>query len=268
MKNIRLERPIVFFDLETTGTDPATDRIVEVAALRIDADGTRSARCRRLNPERPIPPAATAVHGIHDDDVRDAPTFRKVARSLLAFLDGADLGGYNVSRFDVPLLERELRDCDLDLELGRRRGVDVMTIFHRKEPRDLTAAAKFFLGREHAGAHSAEADVAITIDVLEAQLERYDDLPHSVDELDAWIRRVPADAVDRSGKFVLKDGAVVFAFGKHQGQPLAEIAGRHPDYLEWILGSDFPDDARELVRGALAGAPPGDDPGGPEGQST
>jgi DNA polymerase-3 subunit epsilon len=143
-----------------------------------------------------------------------------------------------------------------------------MTVFHRKEPRDLVAAAKFFLGREHTGAHSAEADVNVTVDVLEAQLERYDDLPRSVDGLDAWIRRVPADAVDRSGKFVLKDDAVVFAFGKHQGRPLAEIAERHPDYLEWILGSDFPEDSRELVRRALQGEPPSGESGGPDGQST
>ncbi len=186
MKNLRLARPIVFFDLETTGTDPAWDRIVEIAVLRIEPDGRSEVRARRVNPERPIPPEATAVHGIRDEDVREAPTFRQIARSLLAFIGDADLAGYNLRRFDLPLLERELRACGLDLGVSRRWVVDVMTIFHKKEPRDLEAAVRFYLRREHEGAHGAEADVLAAAEVLDAQLAVYEDLPRTVDELARW----------------------------------------------------------------------------------
>ncbi|HKQ61996.1 MAG TPA: 3'-5' exonuclease [Candidatus Polarisedimenticolaceae bacterium] len=259
--HLKLDRPLVCFDLETTGTDVEADRIVEICALRLDAEGRRDLRSRRINPERPIPPGATAVHGIRDEDVRDAPTFRQIARSLFEFLDGADLAGYNVARFDVPLLEREFRDCGLDLGLGTRRVVDAMAIYHRMEPRDLPAAVRFYLGREHHGAHSAREDVLASIDVLEAQLERYPGLPREVAGLAAAVRRVPPEAVDRAGKFLWREGQIVFSFGKHQGRSLREIAGGEPDYLRWILETDFPDDARELVARALRGElPPGPGP--------
>ena len=253
MKLLHLKRPLVFFDLESTGTDPAVDRIVEISVLRVDVDGSRDSRTRRLNPERPIPAAASAVHGIHDEDVRDAPTFRQISRSLLAFLEGADLAGFNVKRFDVPLLERELRDCGLELGLGPRSVVDVMTIFHRKEPRDLSAAVRFYLGREHEGAHAAETDVVATAEILEAQLEHYGDLPRTAEELASWCDLRSPDAVDPAGKFVWSEGQVVLAFGKHQGKPLKDVARGERDYLEWILRSDFPDEARELVERALRG---------------
>jgi DNA polymerase-3 subunit epsilon len=253
MANLRLTRAIVFFDLETTGTDPATDRIVEISVLRIEPDGSRTSRTRRINPGRPIPREATAIHGIRDEDVRDEPSFRQIGRGLLDFLQGADLAGFNVRRFDVPLLERELRDCGLDLELAGRHVVDAMTVFHRKEPRDLAAAVKFYLGRSHEGAHAAEADVAATVDVLEAQLGRYDDLPHDVADLAAWCNPAPQDAVDREGKFVWKDGRAVLGFGRFRGRPLEDVARDQRDYLEWIARSDFPEDAREIAAGALRG---------------
>jgi len=250
---LQLTRPMVCFDLETTGIDPATDRIVEISILRVEPDGTRQVRTRRINPGRPIPAGATAVHGIRDEDVADAPSFRQIARGLVELLDGADLTGFNVARFDIPMLDREFRDSGLDLGLDKRRVVDAMMIFHRMEPRDLSAATRFYLGREHSGAHEAEADVAASFEILEAQLERYVDLPASVDELDAWLRRIPDNAADKSGKFVNEDGRVVFNFGKHKGKALADIASSAPDYLQWILGSDFPDDAKRFVREALDG---------------
>ncbi len=243
-----LDRPLVVFDLETTGTDLATDRIVEIAGLRIDTDGRREARTRRINPERPIPPEATAVHGIADADVLDAPTFRQIARSLLVWLDGADLAGFNIARFDVPLLERELRDCGLDLERVERRVVDAMIIFHRKERRDLAAAVQFYLGREHVRAHSAVADVEAAADVLDAQLRRYEDLPRGVAELAAWIAPEPSD---RATKFTFRDGAPVFAFGRHVGRLLDEVARETPDYLRWLLDADFPPEAKRIVAEAL-----------------
>jgi len=243
----------VVFDLETTGTDPAIDRIVEISALRLDPEGDRELRTRRLNPERTIPPGATAVHGITDDDVRDAPTFRQVSRSLLTWIEGADLAGFNIVRFDVPLLDREFRDCGLDLELSSRRILDAMVVFHRREPRDLSAAVRFYLGREHESAHSAEADVEATAEVLDAQLARYADLPRSVADLDAWIRAGRPNAVDASGKFVWREGEAVFAFGKHQGVALRQVAVSAPDYLAWVMDSDFPEDAKLIVAAALRG---------------
>jgi DNA polymerase-3 subunit epsilon len=253
VRHLPLTRPLAFFDLETTGTDPLRDKIVEIAVVRVEPGGASESRTRRINPERPIPAEATAVHGISDRDVRDAPPFRQVARSFLDFLGDADLAGYNVRRFDVPLLDREFKDCGLDLALRSRRIVDAMTIFHRKEPRDLSAAVRFFLGREHEGAHGAEADVLATVAILDAELERYPDLPRSVGDLDAWCNPVPEGAVDRTGKFVLREGEVVFAFGKQKGRPLREIARVQRDYLEWILKQDFPEDARALVEKALLG---------------
>ncbi len=262
MRNLALERPLVFLDLETTGTDPATDRIVEISALKVEPDGSRTSRTRRVNPERPIPVEATAVHGIRDEDVRDAPTFRQLARGLLEFLADADLAGFNVRRFDLPLLEREFRDCGLDLGLARRRVLDAMTIFHRKEPRDLAAAVRFFLGRELEGAHGAEADVAAAAEVLDAELERYADLPRRVGDLAAWCQRVPEGAAESSGKFVWKGGEVVLAFGRHQGRALREVARERRDYLEWILKQDFPVEAKRLVERALRGEFPERSDGG------
>ncbi len=255
MRILRIDRPIAFFDLETTGTDPTADRIVEISVLRVMPGGDREVRTRRVDPERPIPPEATAIHGIRDEDVRGAPTFRQIARSLLDFLGEADLAGFNVLRFDVPLLDREFRDCGLDLRLADRRVVDAMTVFHRKEPRDLSAAVHFYLGREHEGAHSAEEDVRASAEVLDAQLERYADLPRDLADLAAWCRPpARSDAADRSGKFVWRAGEVVFSFGKHQGRRLRDVALERQDYLEWILTkSDFPADAREIVRRALEG---------------
>lgn len=253
MRSLTLSRALAFFDLETTGTDPMADRIVEIAVLRLDPGGGRESRSRRLYPERPIPAEATAVHGIRDEDVRDAPAFRQIARGLLDFLGDADLAGFNVSRFDVPLLDREFRDCGLDLGLDRRRVIDVMTIFHRKEPRHLSAAVRFYLGREHAGAHAAQADVEAAAEVLSAQLVRYGDLPGTIEQLDGWCNPVPADAVDRAGKFVLRDGEVTFAFGRNRGKPLKEVAASDPDYLTWLLTCDFAPDVRSLLEGALRG---------------
>lgn len=260
MTSLRLKRPLAFFDLESTGIDPARDRIVEIAVVRIDPDGTRETRTRRVNPECPIPAEATAVHGIRDDDVRGEPSFRQISRGLLEFLGDADLAGFNVRRFDLPLLEREFRNCGLDLGVARRSVLDAMTVFHRKEPRDLSAAVRFYLGRALDGAHGAEADAVAACLVLDAQLERYGDLPRTVEELEAWCQPVRSDAADKSGKFAWRDGQVVIAFGKHQGRALREVARLDREYLAWMLRQEFPEDARLLVEGALRGefpAPPG-----------
>ena len=253
MRHLRLQRPLVFFDLETTGVDPGRDKIVEIAMIRVEPDGTRRAVAHRVHPGRPIPKEATAIHGIGDDDVRDAPAFAAIAGEIVALLDGADLAGFNVRRFDVPLLEREMKECGQDLGMRSRRVIDVMSIFHRKEPRDLSAAVRFFLAREHDGAHGAAADIEATLDVLDAQIARYEDLPRDLEGLDGWLNPQVPDAVDRNGKFVVREGQIVFAFGKLRGRPLREVARVERDYLEWILKQDFPDDARALVEQALRG---------------
>lgn len=254
MHRLSLSRPLVFFDLETTGVDPLSDRIVEISVLRLAPGGHREERTRRVNPERPIPPEATAVHGIRDEDVARAPTFRQIARSLMDFLADADLAGFNVHRFDVPLLDREFRDCGLDLGLDRRVVIDAMTIFHRKEPRDLSAAVRFYLGREHACAHDARGDVEATAAVLEAQLERYPELPHTVEELGGWCAPPPRpDAVDPAGKLVWREGRAVFSFGRYQGRALEEVARESPEYLQWIARADFPAEIKEVVARALDG---------------
>jgi len=255
VRHLRLDRPLAFFDLETTGIDPTRDKIVEIAVVRVDPDGTRRSLVRLVNPGRPIPKEASAIHGIGDADVAGAPSFPAIAPELIALFENADLAGFNVNRFDVPLLERELKEAGIDLGLRQRRVIDVMTIFHRKEPRDLSAAVRFFLAREHAGAHGATADIEATLEVLDAQLARYEDLPREVEALHSWLYPVPVDAVDRQGKFVVREGQIVFAFGKLRGRPLQEVAKVERDYLEWILRQDFPDDARALVERALRGEP-------------
>lgn len=254
MSTLELSRPLVVFDLETTGTDPTRDKIVEIALLRVEPHGGRASLVRRVNPERPIPPEATAVHGIRDEDVAGLPPFRSIARELIDMMGDADLAGFNVRRFDVPLLDREFRESGLDLAMAQRKIVDAMTIYHRKEPRDLAAAVRFFLGREHAGAHGAESDVAASLAVLESQLTRYPDLPRTVEALDAYCFPVPEGAVDRGGKFVLREGEVIFAFGRQKGRALREVARQQRDYLEWFLKQDFPEDARSLVEEALRSA--------------
>ncbi len=251
---LTLKRPLAVFDLETTGTDPQRDKVVEVALVRIDPSGDRKELAFRVHPGRPIPKEATAIHGIRDEDVASAPKFKEIARELLDFMTDSDLAGFNVRRFDVPLLEREFREAGLDLALASRRVVDAMTIFHKKEPRHLSAAVRFFLDRDHDGAHGAEADARAALDVLLAELARYDDLPRTVDALDAWCNPVPEGAIDRGGKFVLKEGEPVFAFGRYNGKPLREVARSQRDYLEWILKQDFPEDARTLVQDALRNA--------------
>jgi len=256
MKNLKLTRPLAFFDLETTGIDPGSDRIVEICILKLFPDGRRESLVERLNPDRPIPAEATAIHGIGDQDIRDCPKFSERAGAYLAMLQGADLAGYNVQRFDIPLLRRELRDAGMDLPMEDVRVVDAMTIFHRKERRDLSGAVRFFLGRELEGAHSAREDVAATAEVLDAQLARYDDLPDSVEGLEAWCNPVQKDAVDRSGKFVWKKKEIVFTFGKYRDRTLVSIRDTNRGYLEWFLRSDFPEDSKEVVKAALDGRMP------------
>lgn len=236
---LKLKRPIVFFDLETTGVDVCRDRIVEIAVVKIEPSGDKEVKVRRINPGMPIPPEATAVHGITDADVADAPRFEQIARSLYAFIDGCDLGGYNSNKFDVPMLAEEFLRAGVEVDFKSRRFVDVQTIFHKKEQRTLSAAYMFYCGKELENAHSAAADTIATHEVLEAQLDRYPDLENNIDFLADYTTR--DRAVDYVGRIVLDDKDVeVFAFGKYKGQSVAEVFRREPSYYDWMMKGDFP----------------------------
>lgn len=261
---IPLDRPLAVLDLETTGLSIARDRIIELAVLRMDPGGSVDERVRRFNPGIPIPPEATAVHGIRDEDVAHEPPFAARARSLLELLDPCDLAGFNLRRFDLPLLLAEFRRAGLHLETRGRRLIDVKMIFHREEPRDLAAAARFYLGREPAGTHSALGDVRTSAAVLAAQIERYGHLPRDMEglhrycdeiapfetEVDRWFRRE-------------QDGAYVLRLGKHQGRRLDDVARSEPDYLHWMLEADMDEGVLAVVRQALAAAEEGAHPRGP-----
>lgn len=258
MSGLRIARPLVVFDLETTGVDIGRDRIVEIGVVRLDPDGGRDEWVQRINPEMPIPPGATAVHGITDDDVRDMPRLDDVAPHLLALFAGADVAGFNSASFDLPFLAAELERVGRPLDRSSLRHVDAMRIFHLKEPRDLSAALRFYCGREHAGAHSALADARATLDILEAQVTRYDDLPADIDGLQAFCGRGRADAVDPDGKLVWNaEGEASFTFGKYRGRTLRQVAAEDASYLRFLQKSDlekpFSAEVRRLAREAAAG---------------
>ena len=236
---LNLKRPIVFFDLETTGVDTSKDRIVEISMIKIMPDGEEITRTRKLNPTIPIPPEATAVHGITDDDVKDEPTFQQVAKSLAQFIQGCDIGGFNSNRFDLPVLVEEFLRAGVDVDLKRRKFIDVQNIFHKKEQRTLVAAYKFYCDRDLNDAHSAEADTRATYEVLKAQLERYDDLENDVDFLAEYSQR--GKAADYAGYVLYNEKEEeVFGFGKHRGRLVSEVFRTEPSYYAWMMNGDFP----------------------------
>jgi DNA polymerase-3 subunit epsilon len=248
-QNLALEKPLAILDLETTGTDYRTDRIVEVSVLKVLPDGRAQHRTRRLNPGVPIPAAATAVHGITDTDVAGEPRFEQLADALLGFLGGCDLCGFNLKRFDLRMLYSEFRRAGRNLILEGRAIIDAMEIFHRYEPRDLAAAVRTYLGREHEGGHSAASDVLATAQVLDAMVTRYPDLPRSIAGLHEDF--TDPERLGSDGFFRRVEGEVRFVKGKHRGEPLAAVAAARPDYLEWMLAQDFFDDTKVVVRVAL-----------------
>ena len=245
---IRLEHPLAVFDIESTGTSPRKDRIIELAVIKVNVDGSEEERCWLLNPTVHIPEETTAIHGIADADVKDCPTFADCADEIFEFFRDCDLSGYNADRFDVPCLEEEFSRCGLNFAASQRKHVDVQRIYHRKEPRDLTAALRYYCGRDHVGAHGAGADTRATLDVLKAQLEKYEDLPQSVGELDEWI--MPHDPLnaDRMGLIRWKDGEWTVNFGKKKGESLKRLAFDEPNFLKWILKGDFDTEVRMIVK--------------------
>lgn len=236
--NIRLNRPIVFLDLETTGINLASDRIVEIAMMKILPDGTQQRKRRLVNPQMPIPPEASAVHGITDEMVKDAPLFRDIAADVRQALDNCDLAGYNSNRFDWPMIMEEFLRAGLDFDLAGRRMLDVQRIFHVMEPRTLSAALRFYCNEELVDAHSAEADVLATWKVFDAQLARYPQLGNTVDSV---VQHLGEEAiVDFARRFTMEKGIEVFNFGKHKGRPVADVLRSEPQYYDWMMKGDFP----------------------------
>lgn len=235
---LNLKRPIVFFDLETTGTNITSDRIVEISVVKVMPDGTEIVKTRRINPGCPIPAEATAIHHITDDDVKDEPEFRKVARSLADMFTGCDIAGFNSNRFDIPLLDQEFQRAGVDFDFGKARFVDVQTIFHKKEPRTLVAAYKFYCGKDLTEAHSASADTMATYEVLKAQLERYDDLPNDIAALSEYASQ--NRNVDFMGRLIYDEQRrEVINFGKYKGRLAEEVLKNDPGYYSWIMQGDF-----------------------------
>ena len=236
---LNLKNPIIFFDLETTGINIAADRIVEISYLKVDLNGNETTKTLRLNPEMPIPEKVTAIHGISNEDVKDAPTFNEVAKSLARDFEGCDLAGYNSVKFDIPLLAEEFLRSGVEIDLKRRKFVDVQIIFMKMEPRTLTAAYKFFANKELSNAHSAEADTLATYEILQAQLDRYPNLENDVGKLAEFSAHTRN--VDFAGRIVYnEDDVEVFNFGKYKGTPVIDVLGKDPGYYGWMMNGDFP----------------------------
>ena len=254
LKNLKLERPIAFIDVETTGSSPNSDRIVELSILKVHPDGREEYRSHRVNPGIPIPAVATAIHNLTDADVADMPPFREYARSLRDFLDGCDVSGFNVIRFDLPCLEAEFSRAGVEFSREGRSLVDAMVIYHQREPRNLEAAYSKYCGGRMRDPHVAEEDAKAAAAVLDSQLQQYGDLPRDVKGLYDVCCPEAKNYFDPDGKFIWKDGVVVCNFGKqHRGRKLRDIASADPGYLRWIAGGSFTPEVKELVTGALSG---------------
>lgn len=258
--HLNLTTPLVFFDLETTGVHVGSDRIVQICLLKVMPDQSETVRNYLVNPEMPIPPDSTAIHGITDDDVKDKPTFRQLAKEIMAFIGNSDLAGYNSNKFDVPLLVEEFLRIDMDFDLKNRNLIDVQNIFHKMEQRTLKAAYKFYCSKEIVNAHDAEADTRATMEVFKAQIERYHDTEYvdssgkvskpvvnKMDELAVFsVAHPKADLVGHIG--LNAKGVEVFNFGKHKGKSVEEVFTKEPSYYDWMMNGDFPLSTKKVIK--------------------
>jgi DNA polymerase-3 subunit epsilon len=234
-----LKKPICFFDLETTGVNISKDRVVEISILKVFPDGKEETYTKRVNPEMPIPKEVTAIHGISDSDVKDAPKFKDIAKEVNTIIKDSDLGGFNSNRFDIPLLAEEMLRAELDFDMKNRVAVDVQTIFHKMEQRTLSAAYKFYCDKNLEDAHSAEADTNATYQVLKAQLSKYDNLENDINFLSEFSSR--KKFADFAGFIIFnKNGEECFSFGKHKNKRVVDVLEQEPGYFGWILNADFP----------------------------
>lgn len=245
---LKLNRPICFFDLETTGVDVAKDRIVEISIFKVYPNGNKESKTWLVNPTIPIPPQSTAVHGISNEQVANEPTFKELANQIHNMIKDSDLAGYNSDRFDIPLLAEELLRAEVDFDMKNRVSVDVQTIFHKKEERTLSAAYRFYCNESLENAHSAEADTKATYEILKAQLDRYSDLENDMKSLSDYTTR--KKSVDFAGFIALNEqGKEIFTFGKNKGQLVEEVLEKEPGYFGWIQGADFPLYTKKVLTG-------------------
>lgn len=262
---LNLRNPVCFFDLETTGTNITQDRIIEIAVLRIHTNGEQILRSHRLNPTIPIPPEAAAIHGITDQDVKDLPTFKEVAREYARLFEGADLAGFNILRFDLPLLVEEFLRAGVEFDYSRKKIIDAQRIFHLMEKRTLSAAYKFYTGRDLSSAHTAEADTLAAMEVLMAQIKRYENqavvdsqgrkIGEIKNDLEELARLTSSEMVDLAGRIIRNEkGEEIFNFGKHKNRRVLDVLRDEPSYYDWMMNGDFAmDTKRKLTEIKLRG---------------
>ncbi len=234
---LQLTRPIAFIDLETTGINISTDKIVEIAIVKILPDGTKQVKRKLINPQMPIPAGATEIHGISDEMVKDAPNFKQAGNEIKQFLDGCDFGGYNSNRFDIPMLIEEFLRAGMEFSIEGKKFVDVQKVFHQMEQRTLSAAYKFYCDKILDGAHSAEADAQATWEVLEAQIERYPNMGNTPESIVKFTGE--DEMVDFARRFIKDKGVEIFNFGKHKGKPVTQVLKEEPQYYDWMMKGDF-----------------------------
>lgn len=246
--NLQLSRPLAFFDLETTGTNTAKDRIVEIAIIKLNPDGSKESYSKKVNPEMPIPIVVSEIHGIYDVDIIDCPTFKDIAEEVKTFITDADLAGFNSNRFDIPLLVEEMLRSGIDAEFDKKKFVDIQNVFHKMEQRTLVAAYKFYCNKDLTNAHSAEADTLATLEVLEAQIGKYDNIQGDVDFLSEFTT-MGTRTLDFSKRIAInEEGVPVFNFGKHKGIPVVDIFKKEPGYFNWLMKGDFTLDTKNKFR--------------------
>jgi len=244
---LKLTKPIIFFDLETTGISIATDRVVEISILKVFPNGNKESKTWLVNPEMKIPAASTEIHKITDDKVANEPTFKELAPEISKMIEGCDLAGFNSNRFDIPLLAEELMRAGFDFDMTDRKAVDVQVIFHKKEQRTLSAGYQFYCGKELEGAHGAEADTNATYEILKAQLDKYDDIENSVDALSEYSSHTKR--ADFAGFILFNDDKKeIFSFGKYKGRTVEEVLKENPGYNSWIQNADFPLYTKKVLR--------------------
>lgn len=244
---LNLKNPIIFFDIESTGLNVASDRIVEICMVKVHPNGDTETKTRRINPTIPIPAESTAIHGIKDEDVKDCPTFAQIAKSLAQWMEGCDIAGYNSTKFDIPMLSEEFLRVNINFDFRKRKLVDVQNIFHKMEQRTLSAAYKFYCQKDLENAHSAEADTMATYEILMAQLDRY---PEALQNDMAFLAEFSTKSrfVDYAGRIILNDKDIpVFNFGKHKGRPVKEVLETEPSYYAWIMNGDFTLDTKQVL---------------------
>ena len=234
---LSLSRPICFIDLETTGINVSTDRIVEIAIVKIGIDGTKQVKRRLVNPEMPIPKASSEVHGITDEMVKDAPTFKQIANEVKQFMEGSDIGGYNSNRFDVPMMNEEFLRAGIGVDIESRKLLDVQKVFHMMEQRTLSAAYQFYCHKTLEDAHTAEADATATWEILEAQIERYPQIGNTVESIVKFTGE--DEIIDFARRLIYDNGVAVFNFGKHKGKPVVQVLKEEPQYYDWMMKGDF-----------------------------